>query len=480
MAAWPSLSGKHEVRCVDNNVHWTIAAFVLGTFSGRITRSWLMLARGVHCSNKRTQYEEESMDVSGIVLGVTVALLWGSTDSISAFAARRIGALRTTVFSQLTGLLTVAILSAFIPGVWESFTPLTILMGACCGLLAAVGYYSFYRGLAAGPVTLVSTISSSSSIVTLLLAFLLLHETLSLGDLLALGIIILGVFGASANVQEIYGMLFLKRRTLVRGSDGVKWALVAVVAFGAMDFSVGLSASISGWFLPVLFMRCFSLLFLSTMYLWAHYQTQVRQRSIAHLQKFQLKDAPMTLAKEKRKVLQAEDILGDVALILSPRKQRNTNMGTLSSMPSMLASKEGLQNLRKAPLIDITNKLLPPINFLPTRSAIGVLSRLSSSSPLQPANIIILPTTITNSSRMARTRGILLAMVEGMLDCVAVLLFSLATLITSTGITSVLASGYVVVSLIVGLMVFRERLNVRQIVGIGLILSGIALLAFPI
>ncbi|HYB01751.1 MAG TPA: hypothetical protein VED37_16145 [Ktedonobacteraceae bacterium] len=63
----------------------------------------------------------------------------------------------------------------------------------------------------------------------------------------------------------------------------------------------------------------------------------------------------------------------------------------------------------------------------------------------------------------------------------AVLLFSLATLIISTGITSVLASGYVVVSLIVGLMVFRERLNMRQIVGIGLVLSGISLLAlYPI
>src|SRR5690348_15772424 len=103
-------------------------------------------------------------------------------------------------------------------------------------------------------------------------------------------------------------------------------------------------------------------------------------------------------------------------------------MGTQSGMPSLLASKEGLQILRKAPLIDITNKLLPPFNFLPTRSTVGVLARLSITSPLQPAKIIVLPSTITTPSRMARTRGILLAMVEGMLDCLAVLLFSRATL----------------------------------------------------
>jgi drug/metabolite transporter (DMT)-like permease len=257
----------------------------------------------------------------------------------------------------------------------------------------------------------------------------------------------------------------------------VKWALLTVVAFGAMDFSIGLSAKISSWFLPIIFMRCFSLLFLSIIYLWTHYQTQVRQVSSVHLQKFQAKDVPVIKSRVKRTALQGENILGDTALILSPRKQRNTQMGTLSGMPSVIASKDGLQNLRKAPLNDITNKLLPPVNLLPTRSAIGVLSRLSSTSPLQPVQIIVLPSTITNLSRMARTRGILLAIVEGMLDCLAVLLFSRATLITSTGITSVLASGYVVVSLIVGLMVFRERLNLRQIVAIGLILSGISLLA---
>jgi drug/metabolite transporter (DMT)-like permease len=417
------------------------------------------------------------MDLTGIMLGVTAALLWGSTDSISAFAARRIGAFRTTMFSQLAGLLIVLGLSAFFPEVWKTFSPLMIVMGACCGLLASVGYYTFYRGLAAGPVTLVSTISSGSSIVTLLLAYLFLNESLTMGDLIALGIIILGIIGASTNLQEISGMLSLKSRSLALGSGGVKWALLTVVAFGAMEFSIGLSAKISNWFLPIIFMRCFSLFFLSTIYLWTHYQTQVRQDSSVHLQKLQVKDVPVIKTRAKRTALQGENILGDTALILSPGKRINSQMGIPSSMPTMITSKDGMQILRKAPLIDITNKLFPPVNLLPTRSAIGVLSRLSSNSPLQPVNIIVLPSTITNPSRKARTRGILLAIIEGILDCLAVLLFSRATLITSTGITSVLASGYVVVALIVGLMVFRERLNLRQIVAIGLILSGISLLA---
>ena len=409
------------------------------------------------------------MELLGIVLGITVALLWGSTDSISALAVRRIGALRTTLFSQLAGLLIIISLSVFIPKVWASFTPLTVLMGACGGLLASVGYYAFYRGLAAGPVVLVSTISSGSSIITLLLAFLLLHENLSPSNLIALALIILGIIQSSMNLRELFGMLSLRSKPWTWGRGGMKWALLTVVAFGSMDFSIGLSAKISGWFLPVIFMRCF----LSMFYLWTRYQTQARQLSSVHRQKFQAKNAPTILARKKRSVLQGEDILGDVAVILPSRK----GISALSGMPSVIVSKEELQNLRKAPLIDITNKLLPPVNLLPTRSAIGVLSRLTGTSSLQSANTLILPATIANLSRMNRVYGILFASVEGVLECLAVLLFSLTTQITSTGITSVLASGYVVVALIVGLIVFHERLNLRQVVGITLILSGICLLA---
>jgi drug/metabolite transporter (DMT)-like permease len=417
------------------------------------------------------------MQLSGIILGVTVALLWGSTDSIAAFAARSIGALRTTLFSQLAGLLTVATLSLFFPLVWQSFTPLTILLGACSGLLAAVGYYAFYRGLADGPVTLVSTISSGSSIVTLLLAFLLLDQRLSPGDLIALGIIFLGIIQASTNLREIRGQLSPKSKSSIRRSSGVKWALLTVVAFGAMDWSIGLSATVSSWFLPVLFMRCFSLLFLSTIQLWTQYQTQVKRHSGTHFQEFQAKNTPVAVPYEKRTVLRAEDILGDAAVILPSRKLRNTQMGILSGLPSMISSREKLQNLSKAPLIDITNKLFPPVNLLPTRSVIGVLSRLTSTTPLQPATTLVLPSTPIIPSGMARTRGIILAIIEGGLESVAFLLFSRATQLTSTGITSVLASDYVVVSLLVGLIVFREQLNLRQIVGMVLILGGISLLA---
>jgi drug/metabolite transporter (DMT)-like permease len=43
----------------------------------------------------------------------------------------------------------------------------------------------------------------------------------------------------------------------------VRWAIVAALAFGAMDFGIGAAASQSGWFLPIFWTRFFSIFFLT-------------------------------------------------------------------------------------------------------------------------------------------------------------------------------------------------------------------------
>jgi hypothetical protein len=70
-------------------------------------------------------------------------------------------------------------------------------------------------------------------------------------------LIVLKSVSLSSALQEISGMLSRKRRLPVKRSDGVRWAILAAFAFGAMDFSIGLSANISGWFsLALLFWLC--------------------------------------------------------------------------------------------------------------------------------------------------------------------------------------------------------------------------------
>src|SRR5579863_1893004 len=206
------------------------------------------------------------MQPLGIGLGVTIALLWGTADILATLAARRVGTFKATLISQSSGLLALFSFAAIVFGIWRmTFTlsayATSALIGLLTGFCAALGYFAFYRALEIGPMALVSPLSAASSAFTLLLAALLLQEHLSFGRLVLVMMIIIGIVLASTSLAELRVLLGKPGSSF--WSRGVCWALVATLAFGAMDFGIGASASISGWFLPVLWTRIFSILFLT-------------------------------------------------------------------------------------------------------------------------------------------------------------------------------------------------------------------------
>jgi multidrug transporter EmrE-like cation transporter len=160
---------------------------------------------------------------------------------------------------------------------------------------------------------------------------------------------------------------------------------VATLAFGAMDFGIGASASITGWFAPVLWTRCFSTLFLAGISYWKRHQRLSR---------------------------------GQIPAV-------NLSNGKILSMS--LPSLEDLAHVRH---------------------------------PLSKPGL-----------------GVLLSLLAGLLEIVAVLLFSLDTRIAATGIASAIASGYALVVMVFGMTVYRERLATNQLFGIGVFMTGLVLLA---
>lgn len=211
------------------------------------------------------------MEVVGVALAVAVALLWGTADYVATLAARRLGTVQTTFFSQAAGLCALLAFDLLSPSLWATFTPRAMIasavIGAFTGICASVGYWAFYKALEIGPVALVSPLSSSSAMITLLLSIVLLQERLTPLQNAALALLLPGLVIASTNVGEL-GLLLKKKATLVFRSRGVGFALIAAVAFGAMDFGIGASARQSGWFLPVLWSRTYSLLFLTLIFTW--------------------------------------------------------------------------------------------------------------------------------------------------------------------------------------------------------------------
>jgi drug/metabolite transporter (DMT)-like permease len=75
-------------------------------------------------------------------------------------------------------------------------------------------------------------------------------------------------------------------------------------------------------------------------------------------------------------------------------------------------------------------------------------------------------------------RGLLLAVIAGILESVGVSTFGLATQIMQPGVIATIGSNYAVVGVLFGVFVFRERLVANQLLGIGLVMCGLAGLAY--
>ena len=152
---------------------------------------------------------------------------------------------------------------------------MSALIGIFTGLCAALGYFAFYRALEIGPVAIVSPLTATSSTFTLILSMLVLQEQLTLGRMGFVSIIILGIVLASTSLAELRTLLKKPGHSL--WSPGVRWAIIATLGFGAMDFGIGASASISGWFLPVLWTRFFSILFLTLISYWKRHRRNLKE-----------------------------------------------------------------------------------------------------------------------------------------------------------------------------------------------------------
>ena len=150
------------------------------------------------------------MERTGILLAVVVALCWGGADIVATLAARRQGALTTTSISLVVsatmlvffGLLAFSQLALSLSTFVES-----IGIGFLTGLMAAIGYFSLYRGLELGPLAIVSPVAAADGAVGAVLAVFLLHEGLSSWQVIMLVLIFLGILCASTNLAEVCGIV---------------------------------------------------------------------------------------------------------------------------------------------------------------------------------------------------------------------------------------------------------------------------------
>ena len=180
-----------------------------------------------------------------MIAGLGAAIGWGLADLVAALSGRRIGAWATVVIAQAAGALLVSaavvLTGADLGGL--SSVAAWLLPSA---VITAVAYLTLYRALELGPVAVVSPVLASYAVFPVLLAVVLLGETMSGLQVAGVVVTISGAVITSADIREL-------RAGTRSMPPGLSWAIVSTVLFGVATYVLGWASQRAG-FLPSLWL----------------------------------------------------------------------------------------------------------------------------------------------------------------------------------------------------------------------------------
>lgn len=192
-------------------------------------------------------------------MGLATMSFWGVAIFFEAIANRKLKNVVVLFWMQLFGFLLGVTYFVYnfhsfnLSSVYSYFPNLIAI-----AILQIIAYLSFYKGLAKGQVSLVSSIAASWGLLTAILGVIFLKEVLKINQILAIIFIIAGIILVSVNIKDLLNNKKIK--LLI----GVKEGLIAMFCWGISLFLLASLTKVIGWFLPVFVFRFLLLLFLST------------------------------------------------------------------------------------------------------------------------------------------------------------------------------------------------------------------------
>ncbi len=169
---------------------------------------------------------------TGVALGLLAAVCWGVADFFIRGATQAAGTFRTLYFDQFIGVLVFAlVIEPWSPLSFARATPSLILAAIGLNLVILAAAALLYRSFAIGSLSVISPIAASFGAITAVLS-LISGERPSAAQLAGIGLTLVGVglAGAQVSGSKIYDARQSRRR--VRMGKGVPEALLATVIFG--------------------------------------------------------------------------------------------------------------------------------------------------------------------------------------------------------------------------------------------------------
>jgi drug/metabolite transporter (DMT)-like permease len=158
--------------------------------------------------------------VTAALLALAASVAWGVGDFLGGLKSRTIAVLTVMAIAQAVGLAWIAIIVA-LRG--EGFPGAGVLWAVPAALCGTLGLAAFYRGMAAGSISIVAPLAATGAVIPVV-AGIALGDRPSVVQLVGFPLAIGGAVVASREPHPALGA--------GRIAAGVPWALLAAVGFG--------------------------------------------------------------------------------------------------------------------------------------------------------------------------------------------------------------------------------------------------------
>jgi drug/metabolite transporter (DMT)-like permease len=219
----------------------------------------------------------------GILLGLSAAFFWGTSDFCAANVARTLGALRAILWTQSVGLIAIVLLLCW-QGTWPQATPRVLAIMLAIGVGQAAAVFLFYRAFEIGKLSIVAPITSGFAVVTAILALLSGERPspLALGGalLLVVGVLFITRQASSEPASESEGegeaeaaTATTSRSTPAQSTPaglalrGISEAVMAALAYGSVFWALDFVTPTLGPVWPLAALRIVAVLGLGSVFL---------------------------------------------------------------------------------------------------------------------------------------------------------------------------------------------------------------------
>jgi drug/metabolite transporter (DMT)-like permease len=192
-----------------------------------------------------------AMNIVPLILGLMLAFSFGTSDFLSKGVTAKIGSYRTTLL-----VLALSGIGALAPALLlKSSFAVTPFFGAVLVLSAVTTFLAFaslYRAYRSGLLSLASPIANAYPAFSVAISVAFLGVKFSIGALLALSVIIVGIVLVSTSLSDLRKRIFNRDLPL---APGVGSAFLAAVFFGVSWTLFGYASEHLGYLLPSLAVR---------------------------------------------------------------------------------------------------------------------------------------------------------------------------------------------------------------------------------